>query len=124
MNAIKAVQGYIEKFTTSCSGMKVLLLDDDTTKFISTNYTQTQLLEKEIYLVDKIYQKRQKMKHLKCICFLRPTEASLKSLLEELKDPPYGEYYICNLILTSLFKHDTKNFYRKVSFVNEVGRSR
>ncbi|QRW27097.1 vacuolar protein sorting-associated protein 45 [Rhizoctonia solani] len=34
------------------------------------------------------------MVHMKCVCFLRPSESSLEALGEELKEPKYGEYYL------------------------------
>lgn len=35
------------------------------------------------------------MAHMKCVCFLRPTPETLDALFEELKEPRYGEYYLC-----------------------------
>jgi hypothetical protein len=58
--------------------------------------TQTYLLSKEVYLVDRIENKnRDKMAHLKCVTFVRPTAESLRIIIDELKDPAYGEYYLC-----------------------------
>lgn len=34
---------------------------------------------------------------MKCICFLRPSPDSLDALAEELREPRYGEYYLCKL---------------------------
>jgi vacuolar protein sorting-associated protein 45 len=70
------------------------LLDSSTTQIISIVFSQSQLLAKEIYLIDKIDSKREKMRHLKCITFLRPTPASIQALSEELRDPCFGEYYL------------------------------
>lgn len=82
--------------TSEVSGMKVLLLDKDTTAIISICYTQSQLLAKEIYLIDRVETAREKMKHLKCIAFLRPTPMSIQHLTQELRDPAFGEYHLCN----------------------------
>ena len=38
------------------------------------------------------------MKHLKCLCLLRPTKQNLFNLIQELKQPRYGQYYICEYI--------------------------
>jgi vacuolar protein sorting-associated protein 45 len=35
------------------------------------------------------------MRHLRCLCFVRPSPESIQSLIEELRDPKYGEYNIC-----------------------------
>ncbi|KAJ3359675.1 vacuolar protein sorting-associated protein 45 [Kappamyces sp. JEL0680] len=66
------------------------------TAIISIIYTQSQLLAKEIYLIDRIEnRKREKMRHLKCIAFCRPTAQSIQYLTEELREPCFGEYYLC-----------------------------
>lgn len=58
--------------------------------------TQSALLTKECYLIDRIDNRnRDKIKHLKSICFLRPTRESLRYLTDELGDPAYGDYYLC-----------------------------
>lgn len=64
----------------ACPGMKVLLLDDATTKTISTVYSQTQILQRDIFLVERLDQAAQheSMKHLKAITFVRPTWANLE----------------------------------------------
>ncbi|KAJ3331949.1 vacuolar protein sorting-associated protein 45 [Blyttiomyces sp. JEL0837] len=75
--------------------MKVLLLDAETTPIISMVVTQSQLLAREVYLTDRVENRtRDKMKHLKCIVFVRPTPESIQSLVEELRDPCYGDYYL------------------------------
>jgi hypothetical protein len=38
------------------------------------------------------------MAHMKCVCFLQNNEESLEALEEELKEPKYGEYYLCQLV--------------------------
>ncbi|KAL2911852.1 vacuolar protein sorting-associated protein 45 [Polyrhizophydium stewartii] len=95
MDLVKAVQGYLTKMTSEVSGMKVLLLDKDTTPIISVVVTQSQLLAREIYLIDRVDNRnRERMRHLKCIMFLRPTPASVQALIDELHDPSYGDYYL------------------------------
>ncbi|KAJ2373081.1 vacuolar protein sorting-associated protein 45 [Coemansia sp. RSA 2607] len=95
MDAIKAVQHYINRIVSDTSGMKVLLLDNETTSIISLVSTQSFLLSKETYLVDRIDNRsRDEMRHLKCVCFLRPTDSSIQALLDELRSPKYGDYYI------------------------------
>jgi vacuolar protein sorting-associated protein 45 len=38
------------------------------------------------------------MRHLRCLCFIRPSPESIQSLIEELRDPKYGEYNICRYL--------------------------
>lgn len=43
---------------------------------------------------------REKMRHLRCLCFVRPSPDSIQLLIDELREPKYGEYYICEKIHT------------------------
>lgn len=96
MDVVKAVEAYINKMIEEPTTMKVLLLDADTTPVVSLVATQSTLLSHQIYLTDRIdNRKRDRLSHLKCICFLRPTRKSLECLAEELHEPHYGEYYLC-----------------------------
>ncbi|RIA86707.1 Sec1-like protein [Glomus cerebriforme] len=95
MDIVKSVQNYINKMVNEVTGMKVLLLDSETTPIISNVMTQSSLLSHETYLVDRIDNRnRDRMRHLKCICFLRPTSETIQLLVEELRDPSYGDYYL------------------------------
>ena len=38
------------------------------------------------------------MAHMKCVCFLQPSEESLEALEGELREPKYGEYYLCQWV--------------------------
>lgn len=40
---------------------------------------------------------REKMRHLRCLCFVRPSSDSIQHLIEELREPRYGEYHICEI---------------------------
>ena len=106
MNLFKVGDFYIEKivnsqsksadsFVQAKSRVKALLLDNDTISTISMCTTQTELLKHEIYLVDKLENiHRDQMPHLKCMCYVKPTEETIHNLLQELQDPKYGEYQI------------------------------
>lgn len=38
---------------------------------------------------------REKMRHLRCICFVRPSPDSIQHLIDELRHPKYGGYNLC-----------------------------
>ena len=38
------------------------------------------------------------MAHMKCVCFLQPSEESFEAVEAELKEPKYGEYYLCQWV--------------------------
>ncbi|KAK7409029.1 Mitochondrial Translation Optimization [Neonectria punicea] len=106
MDVFQAVAGYISKVVTttdtSSSKMKILLLDRETVHIVSTAVTQSSLLNHEVYLIDRLDNAgREKMRHLRCLCFVRPSPESIQLLIDELRDPKYGEY---NLYFTNVAK--------------------
>ncbi|XP_076464978.1 vacuolar protein sorting-associated protein 45-like [Babylonia areolata] len=96
MNVILAVKQYISKMIEGCGGgMKVLLMDKETTSIVSMVYAQSEILQKEVYLFERIDSPgRETMKHLNCIAFLRPTKENVELLAQELRMPKYGLYFI------------------------------
>ncbi|CAD7944648.1 unnamed protein product [Amoebophrya sp. A25] len=90
-----AMQKYIELMLDRVPGMKVLLLDQETTGIVSMVYSQSQILEKEVFLVEKIENENQeKMGHLSVICLLRPTDKNFMLLSKHLKNPRYRNYSV------------------------------
>ncbi|KAK0188075.1 Sec1-like protein [Armillaria mellea] len=95
MDVVKAVETYITRLVSEPSAMKVLLLDSHTTPIVSLASTQSILLSHQVYLTDRIdNKKRDRMPHMKCVCFLQATEESLEALQVELRGPKYSEYYL------------------------------
>ena len=103
MDVVQAVSGYISKMVSAGDGtsgapsakMKILLLDRETVPIVSTAITQSSLLNHEVYLIDRLDNpSREKMRHLKCLCFVRPHPDSIGLLIDELRDPKYGEYHL------------------------------
>ena len=119
---INAVKFYINKIVKdpSCNGMKALILDPVTTKIVSLIYSQTQILEQEVYLVEQLGKHHEPMTHLKAAVFIQPTEANLSLLLRELKDPKFSEYHIyfsnrvSPHIITRLGRGDENEVIRQV----------
>ncbi|KAI9934131.1 vacuolar protein sorting-associated protein 45 [Aspergillus wentii] len=115
MDVVAAVSGYISKMVTagdssstpgssSSTKMKILLLDSETVPIVSTAITQSALLNHEVYLIDRLDNAaREKMRHLRCLCFVRPSPGSIQFLIDELREPKYGEYhiYLSNIIRKS-----------------------
>lgn len=99
MNVISAVKGYIVKMTEESEpGMKVLLMDKETTGIISMVYGQSEVQQKEVFLLERIdvpnYANSTGLRYLKCLVFLRPTQRNVEALCVELRNPKYGAYYI------------------------------
>eukprot|EP00005_Dracoamoeba_jomungandri_P004389 CAMPEP_0174258166 /NCGR_PEP_ID=MMETSP0439-20130205/7217_1 /TAXON_ID=0 /ORGANISM="Stereomyxa ramosa, Strain Chinc5" /LENGTH=551 /DNA_ID=CAMNT_0015341577 /DNA_START=58 /DNA_END=1709 /DNA_ORIENTATION=- len=95
MNLIHALQDYILKLVESVSGMKVLLLDKETSTIVGLVFSQSQLLQKEVYLFERLdIKERERMAHLKALVYVRPTNENVALLQEEFKNPKYGEYHL------------------------------
>jgi vacuolar protein sorting-associated protein 45 len=100
--------------------MKVLLLDASTTQIVSAVYSQTEILNQQVYLVTRLDGSNRDMNgngvahhhhesgrsHLKAVCFLRPTAANVDALAAELKRPKYVEYHVffSNALPTGLLR--------------------
>ena len=54
MDLSYVVRYYIEKMLKEVTGMTALLLDSETTRIVSTVYSQSEILEHEVYLVEKL----------------------------------------------------------------------
>ena len=120
LDVFKAQRYYVDRML-EVPGMKALLLDDETKSIVSLTYTQTQILAKEVVLVEDLRTKHERMVHLKAVVFLRPTKRSVRQLKDELEDPKYGEYHIffSNICgddtLRYLAEHDPKEVVREVN---------
>jgi len=90
-----AARDYVARMVSDIAGMKVLIMDADTTGFVSIVFTKTQILQHEVFLIDSIERKfTDKMPHLKALYFIRPTIENVRLLQAEFKEPKYGEYHV------------------------------
>lgn len=84
-------------------------------------YSQSEIASKEVYLFDLLENpNRDFMKHLKCLCFIRPTKQNISNLIRELKNPKYNQYYlyftnaIDRMDIKSLAENDDQEVIREV----------
>ncbi|MCD7446618.1 vacuolar protein sorting-associated protein 45 [Datura stramonium] len=97
MVLVAAVRDYINRMLQDISGMKVLILDSSTVSFVSVVYSQSELLKKEVFLVelvDSISMSKESMSHLKAVYFLRPTSENIQHMRRQLDKPRFGEYHL------------------------------
>ena len=141
LDGIAIIRNYIDRIVHGdgkCRGMKVLLLDAHTTQIVSSVYSQTEILNQQVYLVARIdeaggtdhqhqhhhQQHMAVMSHLNAVCFVRPTAASMEAVGRELNNPRFAEYHIfvsgilSTGLLRSLASHDTA--HEKVRQVQEL----
>jgi vacuolar protein sorting-associated protein 45 len=120
---ISAVRSYVDKMISDAAleGMKVLLLDSATTRIVSMVYSQTQILDKEVYLVELLGKEHLAMNHLKAVIFVQPTESNYDLIARELKDPKFKEYHLffSNVVtqdmLTRLARQDEHDLVMQVN---------
>ncbi|KAL7442342.1 hypothetical protein ACHAXH_006673 [Discostella pseudostelligera] len=122
LDGISSIRSYIDRLVTGdgrCHGMKVLLLDGNTTQILSCVSTQSEILSREVYLVSRLddparsggvsggsnnfgsnshslalHEESTHIGHMKAVCFLRPTEINVGLLVKELSNPTFAEYHI------------------------------
>lgn len=71
MDLSSVVRYYVDRMLKEVPGMKVLLLDADTTRIVSTVYSQSEILEQEVYLVERLdADRRDQLLHLKVFALL------------------------------------------------------
>lgn len=122
MDMVLALKLYVScMIEDSRDGMKLMLMDKVTTTIISMIYTQTEMLQKEVFLFEHIHTEgREPMKHLKAIVFIQPTQANIELLEQELKHPKYESYYlyfsntICETDLQILAQADEHELVQEV----------
>lgn len=108
---LATLQKHIDMMLQRVNGMKVLLLDQETTAIISLVYSQSQLLERDVFLVERLeasatppiaspesnhpeVQAPERLKHLNAVCFLRPSDRNFVLLTQVLKMPVFREYHL------------------------------
>ncbi|XP_071938613.1 vacuolar protein sorting-associated protein 45 homolog isoform X1 [Coffea arabica] len=97
MVLVNAVRDYINRILQDISGMKILILDSATVSIVSVAYSQSELLQKEVFLVefvDSISMSKEPMSHLKAVYFLRPTSENIQLMRRQLAKPRFGEYHL------------------------------
>ncbi|TYJ46416.1 hypothetical protein E1A91_A02G119500v1 [Gossypium mustelinum] len=97
MVLVSAVRDYVYRMLQDISGMKVLILDSQTVSIVSVVYSQSELLQKEVFLVeliDSISKSKESMSHLKAVYFLRPTSENIQYMRRQLSNPRFGEYHL------------------------------
>ncbi|KAJ0256553.1 Vacuolar protein sorting-associated protein 45 [Hirschfeldia incana] len=97
MVLVTSVRDYINRMLHDISGMKVLILDSETVSNVSIVYSQSELLQKEVFLVemiDSISASKESMSHLKAVYFVRPTSENIQKLRYQLANPRFGEHHL------------------------------
>ncbi|KAG5488440.1 hypothetical protein JIQ42_00046 [Leishmania sp. Namibia] len=94
-NCVEQAWSYLNTAFSTTAGLKVLLCDDAVRDILSVAYSQHQLLQHNVVLVDMLAnQERYPMKHFSCVILCRPSAASLASVYQELAEGNFASYDI------------------------------
>ncbi|WKX92044.1 hypothetical protein Q1695_010236 [Nippostrongylus brasiliensis] len=97
MDVLGTARAYIKEMVNLAGPqMKVILMDKETTTIVSCAFAQSEMMQKEVYLFERLDSPvpREPIKHLKCLVFVRPTPDNVQLLSTELRNPRYAQYYI------------------------------
>jgi len=95
LSIVAGVKEYVQAMVDRISGMKVLILDKETIGIISMVFSQSDIMQHEVFLVERIdAEQQERMRHMNAICLVRPTNENFILLTKELKAPKYKEYHI------------------------------
>lgn len=96
MNVVLAAKNYVTKMIDeSGPGMKAFIMDSETISIVSLVFSQSEILQKEVYLFENIESlNKDAVKQVKALVFVRPTAANIRIISNELKFPRFGKYYL------------------------------
>ncbi|EGG15241.1 hypothetical protein DFA_10074 [Cavenderia fasciculata] len=123
MNVTHSIKEYVDKMLGMVDGMKVLVLDKETAGIVSMVYTQSDILQKQVFLFERIdNESAEIMTHLKAVYFVRPTQLNISKIVQELSctTPKYSSYnlFFSNIIgiglIDELAKSDNNNLVHQV----------
>jgi vacuolar protein sorting-associated protein 45 len=105
---IGVVRDYVERILSDQKAMKALLLDEETLSIVSLVITQTQILQRNVFLVERLANtllsevstEADKSVHLHAVVVVRPTEENIDLIVKALERPKFGHYslYFTNSI--------------------------
>jgi hypothetical protein len=83
---------------------KVIMVDPYTAQVIANVYSQTEVLEKEFYLIEQLGSAHEPMPHLKAAIFVRPSDTNFALLTRELADPKFKgtTSFACIMVLSEI----------------------
>lgn len=121
-NLFKVASEYISRMIPEDGSMKVLLLDEDTLDVVSLAFSQTQLLKKGVFLVDRIdhpqSNTRGRMPTMRCCVFIRPSFKSIDALCREVKAARYTSY---SIMFSNAVTTDSLDMVARADVENLVG---
>eukprot|EP01116_Phalansterium_solitarium_P008929 TRINITY_DN228_c0_g1_i1.p1 TRINITY_DN228_c0_g1~~TRINITY_DN228_c0_g1_i1.p1 ORF type:complete len:622 (-),score=229.14 TRINITY_DN228_c0_g1_i1:152-2017(-) len=88
------------------NGLKILIVDHESMRIISSACRMYDIMEEGVTLVEKIDIKRQPIPNLEAIYFLTPTEESVQLMCDDFKDARRPQYAAAHLFFTAHISED------------------
>ncbi|CCW59933.1 unnamed protein product [Phytomonas sp. EM1] len=124
LNCIDQASSYLDSILRKQKGLKVLLCDDHTLSILSVVYSQHQLLQNDVVLVDRLSNKeRYPMKYFSCVIFSQPSKSSLACICQELAEANFSSYsiFFSYLLDSSLLECiAVADHFNLVNYVGEI----
>ena len=100
-NLVELQRDYLLRIIEEVPGRKALIVDDRAMKLVSLLVAQSELLQKEVYLVERLEEmsKEKDVGTLKTLVLCSPTPQNINTLAEELGGFALTTCYICRLHL-------------------------
>jgi len=123
-NCFDQFSRYLDGVLGSSGELKVLLCDESVMSILSVAYSQHELLQHNVVLVDLLSNSsRFEMKHFTCVILCRPSRSSLSCVFQELAEGNFSSYSVyfttmaSSAVIQSLANADVMNL---VEHVEEV----
>jgi vacuolar protein sorting-associated protein 45 len=102
-NLVEIQRDYLLRMMDEVSGRKVLIVDENSMKLISMLVAQSELLQREVYLVEKLEEmsKEKDIGTLKSLILISPSPQNITILEEELANFSITMAYLCKVWLTT-----------------------
>ncbi|PRP79539.1 Sec1-like family protein [Planoprotostelium fungivorum] len=101
----RLIQDMIKSVNTP-NGLKVLVLNAESTKIISAACRMFDIIEEGVTLVEPIYNSRQPLDKLEAIYFLTPTDESIEQFCKDFSNPSKPQYAAAHLFFTRPISND------------------
>jgi hypothetical protein len=123
INLIDVQRDYILRMIDEVPGRKVLIVDDKAMKLTSMMISQSELLQKEVYLVERLEEmsKEKDFGTLKTLILMAPIPQNINLLAEELGSYSITTCYLCKKKITGRFHFSCR---RSVSRTTSYERHR
>lgn len=117
------------KQITGAGACTIMIVDDETSKILSSFLTMTELLNEGIFSLERLDMQRQKFPRYNGLYFISPTSASLARLAEDFSDsgkPQYSRifiYFPYRVMDSALENIITNNIVKRVKCCKELNLS-